>query len=113
LYTNLFHVAVFQTIGGAFLLSAAQSAFINKLVSVLPTSAPDVDPLAVIATGATELRNAFPAEQVPGILVAYMAGIKVTFAIAIGAVGLAFVISLFSSWRRLNPEALKATGGAA
>ncbi|KAH8657674.1 efflux pump antibiotic resistance protein [Xylariales sp. PMI_506] len=103
----------FQTIGGAFLLSAAQSAFVNKLVSVLAYSAPGVDPSAVVATGATELRNVFTAEQVPGILVAYMAGLKVTFAIAVGAVGFAFVISLFSSWRRLNPEALKATGGAA
>ncbi|KAH8881957.1 MFS general substrate transporter [Thozetella sp. PMI_491] len=106
-------IMFFQTIGGAFLLSAAQSAFVNKMVGMLPSVAPNVDPMAVIATGATELRHAFSADQVPGILIAYMAGIKVAFAIAIGSVGAAFILSLFSKWQRLNPEALKAAGGAA
>ncbi len=106
-------LTVFQTIGGAFFLSAAQSAFVNKLISVLPTTAPLVNPLSVVATGATEIRNVFPADQVPGILLAYMDGIKVSFAIAVGAVGAAFVVSLFSSWKRLNPEALSAATGAA
>lgn len=67
----------------------------------------------VVLTGVTQIRTAFPADQVPGILMAYMAGLKVTFAIATGAIGLAFVVSIFSSWKRLNPEALKAAGGAA
>lgn len=66
----------------------------------------------IIATGATQIRHVFP-DSVDGILKAYMAGIRVTFAIAIASVGLAFVVSLFSSWKRLNPEALKAAGGAA
>ncbi len=83
------------------------------MIAELPITAPGVDPIAVIATGATQLRQAFPADQVPGILLAYMAGIKVAFAIAIGAVGAAFVVSLLSKWKKLNPEAMKAAGGAA
>ena len=106
-------VMFFQTVGGAFILSGAQSAFVNQLLAKLPEYAPNVDPHIIIATGATQIRTAFPADQVPGILMAYMAGIKVTFAIATAAVGLAFVISIFSSWKRLNMEALKAAGGAA
>jgi hypothetical protein len=43
----------------------------------------------------------------PGILVAYMAGIKAAFAVAIGALGMSFVISLFSKWNRLNAHANK------
>ena len=69
--------------------------------------APGVDPSAVVATGATEIREAFTAEELPGILRAYMAGIKVSAGIAIGATGFAFLVSLFSRWKRLNTEALK------
>lgn len=104
---------VFQTIGGAFSVSAAQAGFVNKMLHTLPTSAPGVNPAMVLATGATQIRTAFPADQIPGILVAYMAGIKVSLAIAIAFVGLATVVILFSPWKRLNREAVKEAGGAA
>ncbi len=83
------------------------------MISRLATSAPDVNPLVLLGTGATQIREMFPAEQVPGILVAYMAGIKTTMAIAVGAVGVAFVVSLFSNFKRMNAEKVKAAGGAA
>ena len=83
------------------------------MISRLATSAPDVNPLVLLGTGATQIREFFPAEQVPGILVAYMAGIKTTMAIAVGAVGVAFVVSLFSNFKRMNAEKVKAAGGAA
>lgn len=82
-------------------------------MSRLPTSAPGVDPLILLATGATQIRAVFPAEQIPGILVAYMAGIKTAMAICVGAVGAAFVVSLFSKFRRLNTAALTGGAGAA
>ena len=83
------------------------------MIEVLPTYAPGIDPMAVIATGATQIRTMFPADSVTGILMSYMAGIKVAFAIGTASVGFSFVLSLFSDWRRLNAEALKAAGGAA
>jgi hypothetical protein len=82
------------------------------MVLKLATSAPDVDPRVLLGTGATQIRAVFTAEQIPGILVAYMEGIKTALAIATAAVGFSFVISLFSKWRRLNPEALKNAGAA-
>lgn len=104
-------ILFFQTVGGAFLVSAAQSAFVNVLLNTLPSTAPSVDPASVVATGATELRNVFSADQIPGILLAYMRGLKITFAIALGATGLTLIIAFFSRWRRLNTAAI--TGGAA
>ncbi len=83
------------------------------MISRLAVSAPEVNPLVLLGTGATQIREMFPAEQVPGILVAYMAGIKTTMAIAVGAVGVAFVVSLFSNFKRMNTEKVKAAGGAA
>ncbi len=93
---------VFQSLGGTFFIVAAQAAFINKLVSELPHTAPDVDPAAVVVAGATHLRAVFDEDQVPGILLAYMSGLKVTFAIAIGSLGLTFLLSLFNPLQRLN-----------
>jgi hypothetical protein len=42
-----------------------------------------------------------------------MAGIKVVFAITIGASGLASLFSLCGSWKKLHAEDLKNAGGAA
>ncbi|CAN8097747.1 unnamed protein product [Discula destructiva] len=105
-------ILFFQTVGGAFLVSASQSAFVNILIKTLPFSAPTVDPFVLVATGATEIRNVFTPEQVPGILVAYMHGLKISFAIAVAATGLALVIGLFSKWKRLNTAAISGSGTA-
>lgn len=83
------------------------------MITTLPNSAPGIDAAAVVATGATQIRAAFSASDVPGIVVAYMAGIKVSLAIPIGATGVALLISLCGRWKRLNTEAVKEAGGAA
>ncbi|KAM7214760.1 putative HC-toxin efflux carrier TOXA [Rhypophila decipiens] len=105
-------ILFFQTIGGAIFVSAAQSAFINKAINTAAELAPEVSPLMIIGTGATQLRVVF-ADNLDEILLAYMQGLKVAFAIATAGVGASFVISLFSSWRRLNTAAIKESGGAA
>lgn len=103
----------FQTVGGAFMVSAAQAAFVNVLVKVLPNSAPSVDPVTVVRTGATDLRKVFSADQVPGILEAYMRGLQIAFAIGLASTGVAFIIiTSFQKWNRLNTAAI-AGGGAA
>ena len=93
--------AVFQTIGGAFSTSSGQSAFVNRLLATLPKTAPEVDPAKVILTGATELHNVFSPDVLPGILEAYMVGIKAAFAVAIAFCGFAFMSSLAIPTRKL------------
>ncbi|KAH6851372.1 major facilitator superfamily-domain-containing protein [Chaetomium sp. MPI-CAGE-AT-0009] len=100
-------VLFFQCIGGTAFVTAAQAAFVNRIIQTLPDSAPNVDPADVVATGATLIRTAFPADQVPGIVVAYMAGIKVALGISIGGAGLGLVICLCSRWKRLNLDAVE------
>jgi hypothetical protein len=101
---------VFQTIGGAFAVSASQSGFVNRLTSTLVSSAPDVNPQMVIATGATQIRSTFPPNQVPGIVFAYMAGVKVTFALIIGLAGFTCLVSLLAPWKPINAESIKESG---
>ena len=96
---------VFQTVGGAFTVSSAQAAFVNQMLVKLPVSAPGVDAERLVTTGASELRNAFSPEELPGILVAYMHGLKAAFAVSIGFCGLAFLTTLIIPWKKLQTHA--------
>ncbi|GIJ91429.1 hypothetical protein Asppvi_010394 [Aspergillus pseudoviridinutans] len=101
----------FQTIGGAFMQAGAQAAFANRLLDELPNTAPDVDPRAVVAAGATELQSFGP--SLAGVRIAYMRGLKVAFAFACASMGLAFILALFSRWKKITGEAAKNTMAAA
>ncbi|KAK6073813.1 major facilitator superfamily transporter [Seiridium cupressi] len=92
----------FQTLGGAFSVAAAQSAFVNTIVKDLTGNSLGIDPAKVIATGATQIRESFPSNQLDAILRAYMAGIKAAFIISIALAGASFAASLFSSYKRLH-----------
>ncbi|KMU83405.1 GliA [Coccidioides immitis H538.4] len=98
--------------GGTSFVSAGQSAFVNKLIATIPATAPGINPATVVATGATQIRTTFPANNVPGIVLTYMAGIKVALAMSIGGAGAAFITSLFSDWKRLNKKAMQDANGA-
>ncbi|CAI6092229.1 unnamed protein product [Clonostachys chloroleuca] len=91
----------FQTFGGAFGIAAAQSAFVNIMTSKLASTAPTVDPATVILTGSAEIRNVFAPDQVPGIVLAYMSGLKVAFALMAGFAGMSFLLSGLQSWKKI------------
>ncbi|KAF5529136.1 major facilitator (MFS1) transporter [Fusarium mexicanum] len=91
-----------RTIGGTFLITAAQSGFINQIIHKLSSTAPTVDPALVTETGATTLRQNFADTELNGILHAYAWGIKVAFAIAIAACGITAITSLFTKWTNIH-----------
>ena len=97
-------LTVFQTVGGAFFVSAGQTAFANRLLDRVPITAPGVSPSLVVSTGATQLRSVFSTTNIPGILVAYMDGIKLTFALAIALAGITLPIALFAKWTNVKPR---------
>jgi len=99
----------FQTVGGAFSTSAGQAAFLNRLLATLPKLAPGVDPSLVLHTGASDLHSVFPPDVLPGVLGAYMVGIKAAFAVAIGFAGIAFLSTFAVPMRKLPSHA---SGGA-
>ncbi|KAK1767502.1 major facilitator superfamily domain-containing protein [Phialemonium atrogriseum] len=98
--------------GGTCFVTAAQSVFVNRLRVTLPATAPGVDPAAFVTTGATQLRSRFPADKIPGILLAYADGIKSALIIPIGATGVALIVILFSRWKRLKSGNSKAAVAA-
>ncbi|KAK4506935.1 hypothetical protein PRZ48_000668 [Zasmidium cellare] len=104
----------FLTLGGSLFISAAQCAFNNELIKYIAANLPGIDPAIALGTGATEIRKAFPAEQVPIVIDAYVAGLKNVFIIAIAAFSAATVVGFLGDWKRLDAEKIKkAAGGAA
>jgi hypothetical protein len=73
-----------------------------------------VDIQTVVATGATQIRKAFPPNQVPGIVFAYMAGVKVTFALVVALTGFTCLLGVLAPWKRINiDESKEGAGGVA
>lgn len=100
-----------QTIGGAFLVSAGESAFESTLLKQLSATAPWIDPLQVISTGATDVRKVFPPADVPFILRAYVRGIQTALIVAVAVAGTCTIIAFGAKWEKMQapPKAEEAT----
>jgi ABC-type proline/glycine betaine transport system permease subunit len=84
------------------------------VIKDLAASLPEIDPAMVLGIGATQIRVAFTASQIPAVLDAYMSGLRAVFAIAVGAYGLATLIGMLGDWRKVDAKELqKASGGGA
>lgn len=93
---------IFQALGGAFLVSAGKSIFVNRLVAEVLMNAPGVNPTVVVAVGATGLRQAFTEDQLPGIILSYMTALKSVYAFTIGLAGVTTTIGASSSWKSIK-----------
>ncbi|KAF2759312.1 MFS general substrate transporter [Pseudovirgaria hyperparasitica] len=84
----------FQTLAGAAFIQTAQALFQNELITSLPANVPGIDPLRVVSTGATELRNVFPPNEIVGIVASYLQGLKDAYILAVALAGVATVIAI-------------------
>ncbi len=100
----------FQTLGGAFFVSAAQTGFTNQLIKSLGKYAPDISPLAVLQTGVTNIQATFGPDHLVAIQAAYADGLHVVFILVIALAGCSVLISLATPWTSVKG---KAVGGAA
>ncbi|KAJ5761825.1 uncharacterized protein N7511_005207 [Penicillium nucicola] len=105
-------IVFFQTVGGAVFVAAAQAAFVNQLIIKLTATAPNINSALVVATGASELRDVFTAEQMTAILPAYMTGLKVAYAISLAAAGIAFCFSPFNNFKKIDAHATEGSENA-
>lgn len=92
----------FQTIGGAFMISAAQAGFSNKLIARAAVLVPSANQTLVVMTGASQLRSTFHGPQLAGILTAYMDGLRVPFAIAIACAAVSTLIAFAPKWQKIK-----------
>jgi len=85
---------VSQFLGGAIGVAIAQSLFNNRLLAALAERAPGVDAQLVLHTGATDLRNSFPEQDVPGVISAYLDGLRWVWILTIAMMGFAMLVSV-------------------
>jgi MFS family permease len=97
-------ILFFLGLGGAYVVAGAQAAFLNQMSQRALELNPTINPVKLFLTGATELHEAFPVDQIDAVLGGYTWGIQVAFALAIAISGAAFLISLGSRWKKLNTE---------
>ncbi|KAH8659978.1 putative efflux pump antibiotic resistance protein [Xylariales sp. PMI_506] len=101
-----------QQIGGAVCLSAAQGAFMNRMLNTAMVTVPSISSGTLIETGATQIRSSFTTDEIHGVLLAYLAGLKVVWAIVASLVAASAVSTLFNSWGRLRPAVVTAEAEA-
>ncbi|KAL8644788.1 MAG: hypothetical protein Q9226_007592 [Calogaya cf. arnoldii] len=95
-------ILFFQLSSGAFAVSAAQSIFNNILIQGLPSLAPGVNAAQIVQAGTTEIEEVFRSEQVPGILLSYMAGLKAAWMMGIALAGVTVVVSFLPEWKSIK-----------
>jgi hypothetical protein len=93
---------VFQSLGGALIVSAAQSIFQNELLNSLITKAPNINPASIFDIGASRIQTTFAKEDLPGIDESYMKGLHMAFALAISIACAATLVAATQNWFRLK-----------
>ncbi|KAI9827465.1 MAG: hypothetical protein M1832_004815 [Thelocarpon impressellum] len=102
----------FNSLGGAISISIAQNIFSNTLIQEIPRRAGGVDARAIIAAGATHVRDVARADQLQGVLESYNLAIQKSFILPIAVGGAALICSFFVEWRSVKGKKLVASGGA-
>ena len=101
-------VIFFQTLGGALFVAVAQTVFQNGIVRAAKELVPDIDPLLLLATGATQLRDVLKSigkqDELPKVLDVYMAGLRDAFRVSVGLACAAVVTTLFVEWKSIKTE---------
>jgi MFS family permease len=91
-----------QTLGGALFISVGQNVFTNQLIKNLRSAVPDLDPGIVLRVGATELKNAIPAQFLKGVLIAYNATLTQTFYVSVATGALTIIGALAIEWKSMK-----------
>lgn len=95
-------LAVFQFLSAAIGVGTATSIFNNRLIESLPIHAPTVEVVNVLAVGATGLREAFPSEQLPGVLRSYMIGLKDAWLMGLGFAAVTLITAFLPEWKSIK-----------
>jgi hypothetical protein len=91
-----------QSFGGALFLAFAQTAFSNGLKDALPKFAPNVSAQAVIAAGATSIREVVSKADLDGVLLAYSHALSHVFYLAMGAAIGCFIFCWGMGWKSVK-----------
>ncbi len=92
-----------QSLGGALFISVGQNVFTSRLVSGLATVS-GLDPIIVVTTGATDLRNVVAPEDLGSVLSAYNNALTNTYDVALAVSCFSIVGALAMEWKSVKGQ---------
>ncbi|OCB91721.1 MFS general substrate transporter [Sanghuangporus baumii] len=95
-----------STLGGSMSISIAQTIFSNILLRQIPKHTHGLDAALIVSSGATALRQVVPADQLQGVLEAYIYALQRVFILPIVVNALAFMVSFFVEWKSVKGKSL-------
>jgi hypothetical protein len=97
-----------QAFGGAVFLALGDTIFTNSLSTTIPIYAPGVNPQAVIAAGATDIRGVVSNPSLlAGVLVAYSKSVDRVMYLAVGCACATFLCAWGMGWQDIRKKELK------
>lgn len=99
-----------QSLGGAIFVCIGQAVFTNNIADSL-SQIPGLNPSLIITTGATQLRDVIPVQDLPAVLSAYNVALTKAFTVALAAACFSIVPVLGIEWK--NVKGLKHGGPVA
>ncbi|KAA8652096.1 hypothetical protein EYZ11_004133 [Aspergillus tanneri] len=91
-----------QFLGSVVMLSISQNIFLNHLASGLAAVVPGLDPTQLLESGAMNLKNLVPADQLPRALGAYNDALVQVFYAGLGTACATVVAALGSGWKTVR-----------
>ncbi len=91
-----------QLLGGALFIAVAQNVWTTRLVEGLQSAVPDLNPMIVLSTGATNLKTVIDPKFLPGVLFAYNEALVNTFYVTVAMASLSIFGSMGMEWRSVK-----------
>ncbi|KAF2809961.1 MFS general substrate transporter [Mytilinidion resinicola] len=96
-----------QTLGGALFISVGQNVFTNQLIKNLESAVTGFDISIVLRAGATELKNAVPAQFLPGVLSAYNDTLTQTFYVSLAMACVSIIGVAPIQWKSMKGKKIE------
>ena len=100
-----------NSLSGGYFVTGAQSLFGNRLLNLIATKAPNLNPGQVLATGATDIQRVFSGPDLTAVLTSYMAGIKDVFAWSMAGALFTAVLALVVPFKKMPDVENQKTAG--
>jgi hypothetical protein len=100
--TGMALVVFMQTLGGAVFISVGQNVLTSHLVGGMSRLVDGLDPAVIVNTGATDLRDLVPAEQLAAVLEVYSEALRRVFLISAGLASVTILGALGLEWKSVK-----------
>ena len=88
-------------------VSVGQNVFANKLTEGLAKYAPTVDPKVVLSTGATSIQHSIDPAVLPGVTMAYNAGLTEAYLVAAIMASFTIIGSVAIEWKSVKGKKIE------